>query len=352
MTMRRKTQRGFSLMEITVVMAIVSVVMIMVYSLIEETMRITLFNESHNDLAIITQSAVNTIQSAVQQSRIAFEEDTLGTSYRAALSSVPSDVTVWGDSRLPVFAAAGEIQPDAALEEFTGNSLLLARQLPPLTITYDHDGNNGTPEVEFLADRYRFEYYFLARSAVKPFGGSTMTMDLLVSRSGEYVDFFQLDSLDDPSTARVVQRLMVAGLSRAWNPGAPVNSAFYTLAGAADGTFNLPINNATIPIVHTTTLLRPFFGVHDQQQRLAGGMGISGRIDYSIAFGTFPLLTPVRVFAQPDAGNPGFPSGFEVKVAGPARNRKVMTRVVMMAHYGAKKHYDSQQGFVITAARF
>lgn len=347
----RRTQAGFSLMEITVVLAIVSVIMILVYSLIEETMRVTLFNESHNDLAILSQSAVNTLQSEVQQARLAFEEDALGASYRTALT-MPSGVTVWPDSRLPIFAAAGEIEPDPTGQRFTGNSLLLARQLEPLSITYDHDGNAGTPEVEFLADRYRFEYFFLSRSNAKSFSGSGMTLDLLMSRSAEYADYFQLDSLDDASTGRIVQKLIAKGMSRAWNPGATLNSAFFTLAGATDGTFNAAINGPTIPVVHTTTLLRPFFGVHDDEQRLAGGMAISGRIDYSIAFGTFSLPAPVRVFAQADNTKPGFPSGFEVKVAGPSRNRKVMTRVVLMSHYGGRKQYEAQQAFVITAARF
>jgi hypothetical protein len=182
-------------------------------------MQVTLFNESHNDLTILSQSAINTLQSEVQQSRFAFEEDALGTSYRSALT-LPADVTVWGDLRLPVFAAAGEIEPDAASQTFTGNSLLLARQLEPLSVMYDHDGNVMTPDVEFLADRYRFEYFYLARSGAKSFAGSGMTMDLLMSRSAEYADYFQLDSLDDPSTGRVAQKL-TNGHTRAWNPARP-----------------------------------------------------------------------------------------------------------------------------------
>ena len=201
-------------MEITVVLAITSLVMILVYSLIEETMQVTLFNESHNDLAILSQSSVNTLQSEVQQAKLAFEEDTLGAAYRSALT-MPTDVTVWADSRLPVFAATGEIEPDPAAQKFTGNSLLVAKQLEPISVMYDHDGNAFTPEVEFLADRYRFEYVYLARSNVKSFGGSGMTMDLLLSRSAEYADYFQLDSLDDNATARVVQKLINAGMTRA-----------------------------------------------------------------------------------------------------------------------------------------
>ena len=334
----RSSERGFSLIEITVVLAIVSVVMIVVYSLIEETMRVTLFNESHNDLAIITQRAVNSLQAEVLQTKLAFEENTIGNAYRSALT-MPAGVTVWGDSFLPVFAAAGQIEPDPASQRFTGNSLLLARQLEPLVITYDDDGSMMTPEVEFLADRYRFEYVYLARSS-KSFSGSGMTLDLTMSTSGEYADFFQLSSMSATATSRIVQKLIAAGLSRAWNPGQPVNNAFYTLAGAVDGTFNAPLNSPSIPIVETKSLLRGMMGGR-----------ISGRMDYSIAFGSFPIRTPVRLFARADPAEPGFPSGFEVKIAGPARNRQVMTRVVMMSHYQATQ-YESQQAFVITAARF
>lgn len=347
----RNSQRGFSLMEITVVMAIVSVIMIVVYSMIEETMRVTLFNESHNELTILSQNAVNTLQFEVQQARIAFEEDSLGASYRAAVT-LPTDVTPWPDSRLPLFTPTGEIEPDAASQTFTGNSLLIARQLEPLTVTYDDDGNSSTPEVEFLADRYRFVYIYLARSNAQSFGGSGMTMDLLMSRSADYADQFQLDALDDTDTARIVPKLIAAGLSRAWDPGAPLNSAFYTLAGATDGEFDSALNNPKIPTVHTTTLIRPFSGVGDRETRLAGNRAISGNIDYSVAFGSFALPVPIRVFSQADAANPGFPSGFETKIAGPARNRKVMTRIVLMSHYGASKTYEAQQGFVVTAARF
>jgi Tfp pilus assembly protein FimT len=331
-------------MEITVVLAIVSILMIVIYSLLEETMQMTMFNESHNELAILSQSAVNALQSEVVQTKVAFEENANGIAYRSALT-MPAGVTPWPDSFLPVFDAAGDLEPDPTTQRFTGNSMLVARQLEPLTITYDDDGTALTPEVEFLADRYRFEYVYLARSS-RSFSGSGMTLDLLMSTSGEYADFFQLASMTPAATSRIAQKLSTAGLSRAWNPGQPIHSAFYTLAGAFDGTFNAPVNAPAIPIATTKSLLRG----------LLGGR-ISGRMDYSVAFAPaspaspFPILTPVRLFARAEPSKPGFPSGFEVKIAGPARNRQVMTRVVLMSHYGTRR-YESQQAFVVTAARF
>ena len=333
-------QRGLSLMELLVTMAIVTATMLVIYTMIEETMQTSLFAESHNDLAVMSQRAINTLQTEIVQTRIAFEENALGASYRAALA-LPAGTTVWSDSFLPVFQSnTGTIAPDAAGQRFAGNSLLLARQLPPLSITWDHDGNAGTPEIEYLADRYQFEYVYLSRAGVPSFSGSGMTLDLTMSTSREFADYFQLEALSDFATARIVPKLIAAGLQRAWNPGQPLNAAFYNLSGATDGTFNAAVNNPAIAITTTRTLLRG----------LLGGR-ISGRMPYSVAFGAFPIPTPVRLFAQPIAGEPGFPSGFEVKVAGPARNRQVMTRLVLMSHHSTRR-YESQQAFVITAARF
>lgn len=341
----KTTERGFSLLEITIVLALISLIMLIVYGMIEQTVQTTMFNESHNDLAILSQSAVNTIQAEILQTRIAFQEDAVGIAYRAALT-MPPGVTVWSDSLLPIFDPSDRMQPDVAAQRYTGNALLLARQLPPLPITYDHDGSSMTPEIEFLADRYRFEYIFLARKTLSSFSESGVTLDLMMSRSGEYSDFFQLSSMSSGDTSAIVPKLIAAGLTHAWNPGQPVESAFYTLAGALDGTFDSALNNPTIPAASTETLLRG----------LMGGR-ISGRMNYSVAFQppapapAFPITTPLRQFAPPNPATPGFPSGFEVKVAGPSRNRQVMTRLVLMSHYGVTR-YESQQAFVVTAARF
>ena len=339
-------QTGFSLVEVLVTIIIVVVMLLVCYAMIEETMRTSLFTESHNDLAVMSQRAVNTLQTEIMQTRVAFEEDATGVAYRAALT-MPAGITVWPDSFLPIFEpSSGTILPDPADERFTGNSLLLARQLPPLSVMYDHDNNAGTPQVEFLADRYQFEYVHLVRAPVPSFSGSGMMLDLHLSASAEYADYFQLEALSDVATMRIVPRLIAAGMQRAWNPGQPVNASFYDLAQATDGRFNPAIVTPGIAIVNSRTLLRG----------LRGGR-ITGRMPYSVAFvpsspaQPYPLPTPIRTFAQPMTGKPGFPSGFEVKVTGPARKRQVMTRLVLMSHHSTSR-YESQQAFVITAARF
>lgn len=334
----RNGQRGFSLVEITVVLAIVSALMILTYQMIEETMSATLFNESHNDLAVMSQQAVNAIQTELLQTKLVYEDDTDGNDYRKALKFA-SPASVWTSSVLPVMESTTAIfKPDTAKDRFTGNSLLLVRQMPPLSIMYDDDGVGGTPEVELLADRYRFEYIYLRRDTRQSFAASGQSADLMFATSADYADYFQLAAIKNkPGT--VVSKLLAAGLKRAWDPGKPLNQAFYELSAATDGTFDPAINKPSIDVARTRTLLRGLIGAH-----------VSGKMAYSVAFAGFPIRQPLSVFAKPDATLPAFPSGFEVKIIGPAGNRQVLTRILLMANYG--KTYESQQATVVTAARF
>ncbi|MFP5246673.1 MAG: hypothetical protein ACLGH0_08255, partial [Thermoanaerobaculia bacterium] len=144
------------------------------------------------------------------------------------------------------------------------------------------------------------------------------------------------------NTGRIVQKLIAAGLQRAWDPGRPINNAFYDLFGATDGTFNTALNNPTIPLTNTRTLLRGMLGAR-----------ISGKMAYSVAFQRTPpfsLTQTIPLFARPNNSLPNYPSGFEVKIVGPAGNRQVFSRVMLMAHYG--RTYETQQATVVTAARF
>jgi len=344
----RKSERGMSLVELLVVMAVVSGLLIIVYSMIEEAMKASMFGESHNDMIIMTQRVVNRLQSEVLQSRVAFQEDATGSAYRAAMQ-IPAAPLKWPDTLLPVFQTTdATLDPDVGngTDRFAGNSLLIVRQLAPLSIMYDDDGNANTPDVEFLADHYRFEYEYMVMNPARSFSGNGFYLDLMESRSSEYADYFQLAGLTAAQMKAIVPKIQAAGISRAWDPGQPVDTAFYDLAPAAAGAFGAAIVKPKIDIASTTTLLPD----------MRGGR-ISGRIEYSIAFipaapaKPYPLMQPVAFYAKADPTIPKFPAGFEVKIAGPAGHRKVGMRLMMMSNYRAGK-YESQQGFVTASARF
>ncbi len=328
--------KGFSLVEVSVVLGVVSALMLVVYSIMDQTLRVTMFNESHNDLTTMTQRASNTLQTEIVQARQVFQEDTDGAAYRSALQ-IPSRYPSWTTTLLPILQSDSTISPDGTTR-YTGNSMLIVRQLEPISINYDDDGDTTTPDVEFLADRYRFEYFFLSPSTARKFSSSSYTLDLLQSTSVEYADYFQLSALTRTQLQAIGAKLIASGISTAWNPGQPIASAFYSIP--TSGNWSAAISRPTIDIASTSSLF----------PELKGGR-ISGRMDYSVAFGSYPLPVPIASFAKTDASLPQFPSGFEVKIAGPSKSRKVMTRVLMMSRYGVNT-YEAQQGFVTTSANF
>jgi prepilin-type N-terminal cleavage/methylation domain-containing protein len=340
--MRSNRQSGFSLVEITVALAIVSGILIIAYSLMEQTMRTAMFNESQNDLAVMAQRAVNELQSELVETRVVFEDNALGHGYRDAMQ-LPSSSGVRAGSLLPV------IEPDAALapdgdERRTGNTLLVARQLAPLPILYDHDGSSSTPEVEFLADRYRFDYVFLSAEASSEFARRGPALDLMMATSREYADYFQLNAAG-AGLGALAQKLVAAGLARAWNPGQPVDEAFYALSGALDGSFDAPVGNPRIDVRRVRSLLPGLRG-----GRVGGSMAFSVAFVPAAPAEPLPIRLPVSVYAPADLTGPAFPAGFEVKVAGPAGHRRALTRLVLASHYGVG-HYTSQQAFVTTSIR-
>lgn len=343
----RKRESGMSLVEVTVTLAVTSTLLLIVYALVDDAMRATMFGESHNDMTIMTQRVVNRLQTEILQSRLTFEEDATGSAYRAALQ-IPPAVQQWPDSLLPVFQTEATLDPDkgAGTDRRAGNSLLLVRQLSPLSVMFDDDGDPATPDVEMLIDRYRFEYEFLSPNNGRNFAQTGYYLDLMEARSAEYADYFQLSNLTAAQMKLIVPKVQAAGITRAWDPGKDVGTAFYDLAPAAAGAFGTPLANPQIGLAKIASLL----------PEMRGGR-ISGAMEYSIGFvpaapkQPFPITSSLFFYAKPDASEPKFPGGFEVKIAGPQGNRRVGVRVVLMSRYRAST-YESQQASITASAKF
>ncbi|MDQ6801176.1 MAG: DUF863 family protein [Acidobacteriota bacterium] len=368
----RNNQRGYTLAEIMVVLAISTVVMILCYDLVDDAMRTSLFVESHNNLSQWAQRPVNFMQTEIYQNRQVFDNTAIGQAYMTRFTTPPAYPGAWpacgaggcggtavtiptmpaiqANSMLPVTDQSNVMQPDSGIgaQRFTGNVLFLVRQLPPVLIPYDHDSNAGTPNVNFPADRYRFEMYYLARDTTRPFGSGTYFVDLIQARSIDFADRFQLEpvigaagSFTAAQKTSIVNGLTAANLRIAWDPmNQPVATAFYSIANS--GALTLQANQG-IWVYSAATMI----------PETKGG-SISGKMLYSVAFRptsttSFPLLVPVPKYAVYDSSTPAFPSGFEVKIVGSGAARKVLIRLVLMSNYKAGK-YESQEGFVISSS--
>jgi prepilin-type N-terminal cleavage/methylation domain-containing protein len=334
--MRRKREQGYSLVEILVVTAIVGAVLIMAYEMIDDAARTSIFVETRNELPVLAQSAINYIQAETFQARTIFDADPagVGPGYLAAVQ-LPASYPLLTDSHLPLADASGDLVPDSTTA-YTGNCLLLARQLSPISVSI----GGGQ---RLLADRYQFEMIYLTKQTTHSYAGAPYYVDLIRAKSAPVADYFQLSQLTTTqSQAANTDLLAAAGgpITQAWDPGQPIASALYDIKRTGQYTATAtPSINLT---AEYGTLLKG----------LTGGR-ISGKADYSVAFrpsGTkrFPINDLIPKYALFDPAKPLFPSGAEFLIAGPSGSRRALARVVLMANYNVGQ-MSSKEVETITA---
>ncbi len=347
---QRSRERGVTLMEMLVVVAIVSVVFIMSYSLLEDAVRTSLFLEEHTDLPVFSQAAINTIQRELMQARTVFDGTvgSPGPGYFAALNTAALKYPmVSNKSLLPVANSAGQLVPDTATQ-FVGNCLLIARQLEPAPIKLA----NGS---FLMVDRYKFELFYLTNRTTKRFSTADHFVDIIQAKSDTYADYFQLDQWQnqttpptnaDKVTVNTALRTWVdtrTGIAdpilRAWDPGQVVASAIYNIN--ADGTFTGPVAGPSISLPNAVSLV----------PGMSGGR-VVGKMDYSVGFRptsttTWPIRDAVPKYAVYNSSTPDYPAGLEFLIVGPSGSQRILTRLVLIASYG--KNFDSREATVITS---
>jgi hypothetical protein len=355
------SERGFSLAEALVAILLLSVILIMLYELLIGSLRASIFVESRNDLEVFAQRTVNAVQASVLQSRLLYMEDTTGNGYRQLfIDGGLGGNSILVDSRLPIVddSLNSTLIPDGTGETFVGNQVIIARALEPVPVMFDHDSDDTTDEIEFLADRYRIEFYFLSPSSRRSFNGSGSYIDIIKSTTEDFADYFQLNSLAvaqradvadgllsidaTPPTSEQIRTGVDGPITIAWNPSQPVANAFYTFDNT--GTFTL----ASSPTIDfTTKSIVPEFG----------GGRLGGKFEYTVCansftptgngkFGPLGIQNIVPLYGQVDDS---FPAGFEVKMIGPSGARSVWNRIVMCSEH--MREIDSQESVVITSTR-
>jgi hypothetical protein len=318
-----------------VALTILMVVSAMYYSLFIGMMKVNTFLESHNDLTTIGQRSVNVIKDEVSQSRLLFQEDTRGQSYLAVMA-LPSLRPKLSGSLLPIIDQNGVIEPDGGTRR-VGNSLLVAREELPLSIWIDHDSDTNTPDVEFLVDLLRLEYFSLAYNYDRSFTTSGYYLDLIQARSVAYADYFQLNGLTPAIRQLVAVDLNSQGITTAWDPMLAADQAFFSIS--AGGALSGPVA-ASIDMSDFKSLMPEF-----------RGGSIQGKIDYSVGLHATPPLTtvdPVNLFAQKSGD---FPSGFETLIVGPSATRRVFSRLVLVSEHQGKLN-STANTVISTTAEF
>jgi hypothetical protein len=349
---REHQERGLSLVEVLVVLSLMLVIGGVMFELMIGTTRSSIFAEGQNDLATIGQRVVNSIQTEVIQSKLIFQEDAIGTGYRTLFTNAltPKGYTVWSNSRMPIIDAntsiIGTDPGPNAIANRTGNSIILVKQLQPISVSYDHDANSGTPDINFQADVYQLEFYFLRQNTARSFNGIGYYLELIQANSQIVGDYFQLSSIP-VNGSQVVQGLRTALLATApsastlaWDPGKAVSApAFYTLNSNGSMTGNAtPVFDLSSHGAGKVVSLMPEF---------SGGR-ISGNMEYSIGLNA-SAMTLRDIIPRYATANSNFPGGLEFQIVGPAASRKVLCRLVLA--YESMRTLTSRESIVITSAR-
>jgi prepilin-type N-terminal cleavage/methylation domain-containing protein len=363
MRYRSRGQRGITLMEMMVVVALFTVLFFISYTLLEDSVQTSLFVEEHNDLPIYGQSAVNAIQRELLQSRIVFEggASSPGPGYFSALI-FPAAFPLLTGSKMPVLnPTSTSLVPDDPSTRFTGNVLLVAKQLQPALIT----GLSITGG-SMLVDRYQFQVFYLTQRFTHGFAGQNYFIDAIQAKSDIYADYSQLTQWAALAATVAADKTKVASqlstfanpvtgalepTTKAWNSGVAAPAAFYTISSSMGFT---AINSPTIALPTSTSLVKG----------LTGGR-ISGKMDYTVGFrpsaatrfnlntdvkkadGSIQVRDPIPKYAVFDSTVPTFPSGMEFLIVGPAGSRRILARMVILASYIG--HIDSKESIVITS---
>jgi prepilin-type N-terminal cleavage/methylation domain-containing protein len=361
---RSRGQRGITLMEMMVVVALFTILFFISYTLLEDSVQTSLFVEEHNDLPIYGQSAINAIQRELLQSRIVFDGSagSFGPAYFSALT-FPAQFPILTGSKMPVLnPSSTSLVPDDPAVRYTGNCLLVAKQLPPALIT----GLTGTGGTSLLVDRYQFQVFYLTQRFTHGFAGQTYFIDAIQAKSDIYADYSQLTQWAALGTTIAADKTAVAtqlttykdpvtGASqpttKAWNSGVAAPAAFYTISGSM--AFSA-IATPTIALPTSASLVKG----------LTGGR-VSGKMDYTVGFrpsgasrfnlntdvtkadGSIQVRDPIPKYAVFDSNVPTFPSGMEFLIVGPAGSRRILSRMVILASYIG--HIDSKESIVITS---
>jgi hypothetical protein len=361
-------------MEMMVVLALFTVLFFISYTLLEDSVQTSLFVEEHNDLPIYGQTAVNAIQRELLQSRVVFEGSagSFGPGYFSALT-FPAAFPLLTGSKMPVLnpASTSLVPDDPATTRYTGNVLLVAKQLPPASIPL------STAGASLLVDRYQFQVFYLTQRFTHGFAGQNYFIDAIQAKSDIYADYSQLTQWAAlPATLAADKTLVASKLStyvntitgateattKAWNSGVAAPTAFYTITASMGFT---AIASPTIALPTSASLVKG----------LSGGR-VSGKMDYTIGYrppaacsrcsatacsncngvtgprftlatdvtlpdGTIRVRDPIPKYAIFDT------SGMEFLIVGPAGSRRILSRIVILASYIG--HIDSKESLVITS---
>lgn len=321
------SRAGYTLVEVLVSVAISALIMVAALVLISTSAQVNQQIEAQTDTTVMANEALSDLRWRLTSSRKLLDRSAQGDEYMKMLD-LDGAPPRYAATRLPRVEVSAVLSPRAKEfeQDSVGNALLFAEVLEPFT-----DEASGR-----RVDVYRFVYYYLSPRSGESLGGVKEVLDLIRFESVRYADFTQLDSLEGETASQVAGALLKEGIRYAWDVDAPTKGAFSQIGYS--GLVRPPIARHVIERGNTEPAV---LGV-------GVGQASSGLRALTVARNQspdFPIAADVPRFAE--AGEDGFPAGFEVLVGGPTRGRKVLLRLVLASWSGGR--FASGQGQLLVA---
>ncbi len=211
-------------------------------------------------------------------------------------------LTLLPGSRLPVLDTSGRLAEDI-VERKTGNALLFVVEEQPLDLT--------PVATTYRLDVVRFVAFYLTRVNEKVIADQGDRIDLVQFTSMPYVLLAGVDAVTDTAEQdALLDELVTLGYDRLITLDVALNVAFHDIDAAG----TVASSPTTSPVIAASTRHPPRRLLRRRQMSVAENGAAIG----------------VPRFALPDTNALQYPSGLEVKVAGPWAARRVLIRLALV----------------------
>jgi prepilin-type N-terminal cleavage/methylation domain-containing protein len=317
--MKHNKISGFTLLEVMIVLTLFSMVMIASFELISSINSSSELMQGTSFMTEWGQKAIDRINLDVTQSRMIYENNSIGVAYQGRLQ-IEAAYPVLTGTLLPKVDSTGTFRLDTTVTR-TGNALLFIQEMTPFSTTIGSTLRR--------VNIYRMVYYYLSPNN-NSFGGRSSSLRLVRWQSKEFADYEQITAMSAVISRQTIANALYneRGITYYWLPRNTPDTAFYeydTDDIDDDDDDNIDDDPNALYVM--------------QKERSDSVIGLLGFGSSSISWNktaTFTVPVTVPKFAIADQTGTGFPHGFEVQIIGPTGARQVMVRLVI-AYFMASK---------------
>ena len=319
-----------TLVEMMIVLALFSVVVVAAYEVVSST---NVSSDTLNASSLLTewgQKAIDEINLNVTQSRLIYQNDSLGTDYLGRLET-DANFPVLTSTRLPLIDPTGTFRQDTTVTR-TGNALLFLSEVSPFIA----DAGGVSRRVNI----YRLTCYYLSPNST-PIAGKSSSLRLIKWQSKEFADYEQVMAISSPVSRNAFANALLTsrGINYFWLPRNTPATAFYRydydeLNDADDDDIDDAVD--AFYIIQKDTI-----------ERVIGNLGY-GTSSVSWNRGSdFWVPDAVPKFGLASQSGAGFPHGFEIQVIGPTGARQVLVRLVLTYYIGLNQSLFSGESITV-----